>query len=89
MDTTTAPRLTHQDVPATDLAAITSVIRDVEDGFNRIDPDLLTAHVAEDAVMVNARGARPLRPGPAGRAVVDRPPAEHARGRLTRGGRMT
>lgn len=66
MDTTAAPRLTDPHLPEADLTAITEVIRDVEDGFNSNDPDLLTAHVAEDAVVVNARGAL-LR----GRAAVD------------------
>jgi uncharacterized protein (TIGR02246 family) len=66
MDTSAAPRLTDATLPEADLAAITQVVKDVEDGFNANDPDLLTAHVAEDAVVVNARGAV-LR----GRAAVD------------------
>ena len=65
MDTTAAPRLPDPHLSEADLAAITRVVRDVEDGFNRNDPDLLTAHVAEDAVVVDVRG-RVLR----GRAAV-------------------
>ena len=56
MDTTAAPRLTDPHLPEADLAAVTQLVQDVEDGVNRNDPDLLTAHVAEDAVLVNALG---------------------------------
>lgn len=57
MDTSAAPHLTDPHPSEADLAAITRVIRDVEDGFNSNDPDLSTEHVAEDAVVVNVRGA--------------------------------
>jgi uncharacterized protein (TIGR02246 family) len=66
MDTSAAPRPTDRTLPEADLAAITQVVKDVEDGFNANDPDLLTAHVAEDAVVVDVRGTL-LR----GRAAVD------------------
>ncbi|MGY1617038.1 SgcJ/EcaC family oxidoreductase [Geodermatophilus sp. SYSU D00691] len=41
---------------AADLAALREVVRRVEDGFNRNDPALLTADVADDAVLVDATG---------------------------------
>ena len=57
MDLPAAPTATTASLSEADVAAIHRVVQDVEDGFNRNDPDLLTAHVAEDAVVVDARGA--------------------------------
>ncbi|MCP2165545.1 hypothetical protein LX83_002403 [Goodfellowiella coeruleoviolacea] len=41
-----------------DIAAIRQIIADVEKAFNTNDPDLMVAHFARDAAVVNAVGAR-------------------------------
>ncbi|TQF74724.1 SgcJ/EcaC family oxidoreductase [Rhodococcus spelaei] len=46
------------DLPNTnELNAIRAIINDVQEGFNNNDAKLMNAHLAEDAVVVNARGA--------------------------------
>lgn len=40
-----------------DLNAIRAIVDDVQTGFNTNDPSLMNAHMADDAVVVNARGA--------------------------------
>lgn len=42
---------------AADLTEIHAIVDDVQDGFNNNDAALMNAHIAEDAVLVNARGA--------------------------------
>ena len=42
---------------AADLNAIRRIITDVQEGFNNNDPVQMNSHLAEDAVVVNARGA--------------------------------
>jgi uncharacterized protein (TIGR02246 family) len=42
---------------AADLTEIRAIINDVQDGFNNNDAALMNAHIADDAVVVNARGA--------------------------------
>jgi uncharacterized protein (TIGR02246 family) len=54
-------RMTHRTdskfpIPA-DVEAIRGIVRDVQDGFNNNDAALMNAHIADDAVVVNARGA--------------------------------
>ncbi|GIH25408.1 hypothetical protein Aph01nite_37180 [Acrocarpospora phusangensis] len=39
-----------------DAAALRSIVRDVQDGFNANDAELMTAHFASDAIVVNALG---------------------------------
>ncbi|GAA3398331.1 YybH family protein [Cryptosporangium minutisporangium] len=65
MTLTAPPRLTHPLDPE-DEAALRRIVRDVEDGFNRNDPALLSAHIAEDAVIGTARGTWAT-----GRAAID------------------
>ncbi|OLT37162.1 hypothetical protein BJF84_07415 [Rhodococcus sp. CUA-806] len=46
------------DVPSpADVEAIRGIVRDIQDGFNNNDAALMNAHMADDAVVVNARGA--------------------------------
>ncbi len=40
-----------------DLEQIQAIVRDVQDGFNTNDASLMNAHLADDAIVVNARGA--------------------------------
>lgn len=40
-----------------DINMIRQIIDDVQEGFNTNDPDLMNTHLADDAVVVNARGA--------------------------------
>ncbi|PZU03792.1 MAG: DUF4440 domain-containing protein [Gordonia sp. (in: high G+C Gram-positive bacteria)] len=40
-----------------DVNAIRRIITDVQEGFNNNDPVQMNSHLAEDAVVVNARGA--------------------------------
>ena len=40
-----------------DLNAIRKIITDVQEGFNNNDPVQMNLHLADDAVVVNARGA--------------------------------
>lgn len=49
-----------------DLNSIRAIIDDVQAGFNRNDADLMNTHLAEDAIIVNARGVRL-----AGRPAID------------------
>ncbi|PXY21024.1 SgcJ/EcaC family oxidoreductase [Prauserella muralis] len=42
----------------TDIAAIRQIVADTETAFNTNDPDLLSAHFARDANVVNAAGVR-------------------------------
>ena len=41
---------------ADDEAAIRRIVQDVEDGFNRNEPELLSVHMAQDAVVGNVLG---------------------------------
>jgi uncharacterized protein (TIGR02246 family) len=49
-----------------DEEAIRGIVRDVEDGFNRNEPELLGVHLAQDAVVGNALGV-----WSEGRAAID------------------
>ncbi|MEE2060669.1 YybH family protein [Rhodococcus artemisiae] len=40
-----------------DLEQIQTIVRDVQEGFNTNDASLMNAHLADDAIVVNARGA--------------------------------
>lgn len=60
MEEATSPAPTIQDPAdhADDDRAIRRVVQDVEDGFNRNDPDLSVKHFASNASVINAAGVR-------------------------------